>query len=168
MTDWIIAIASATTAVAAIGAFVVARRAPRAAAKFADQFRRESVPLEEREKLKTQVLLALLKGRSQLMHQDTIAALNVVDFVFHDEPDVRSSYRLFIEETYAGGADKIIDRYRHLTASVAKSMGLGSTITEADMRLGYYPTALSKIDQAALADAEERIAKHAAQEISKD
>ena len=66
MTDWIIAGASLITAFVAIGAYRVAKAAPKAAAKFADEFRSDSIVREERQRLRTNVLISLLRGRRQL------------------------------------------------------------------------------------------------------
>lgn len=164
MTDWIIAGASIVTACAAVAAYFVARGAPKAAARFADEFRADSVVREERQRLRTNVLISLLRGRRQWFHSDTIAALNLVDFAFDDVPEVRSKYRLFIEKSQEGDAEKLLQAYQDLTVEVARALGFGETMTEADMRLGYYPEALTKLDQGAIADAEEKLARRAAQD----
>ena len=164
MTDWIIAGASTVTAIAALAAYFVAKAAPKAAAKFADEFRNQSVAREERQRLRTQVLISLLRGRRQWFHQDTIAALNVVDFAFDDVPEVRSKYLLFVKQSTVGDADKLVKAYQDLTVEVARALGYGETMTEADMRLGYYPEMLGKLDESALIDAEEKLARRAAKE----
>lgn len=167
MTDWIIAGASVVTACAAVAAYLVAKRAPKAAAKFADEFRADSVVREERQRLRTNVLMSLLRGRRQWFHADTIAALNLVDFAFDDVPEVRSKYRLFIEQSQSGDAEKLVQAYQDLTVEVARALGFGETMTEADMRLGYYPEMLTKLDAGALADAEEKLARRSAQEAAR-
>lgn len=166
MTDWIIAGASLITAFVAIGAYRVAKAAPKAAAKFADEFRSDSIVREERQRLRTNVLISLLRGRRQLFHSDTIAALNVVDFAFDDVPAVRSKYRLFIDQTTSGNPEGVVKAYQDLTVEVARALGFGETMTEADMRLGYYPELLGKLDASAIAEAEEKIARHYNKEAS--
>jgi hypothetical protein len=111
LTDWIQAIATVVTGFVAVAALLIARKAPEAAGRFADQYRAQSAKSEERERLKLWTFTMLLKGRRQMLHQDTIAALNLVDFILHDDSAVRSAYRLFVDETTTGDAENIINRY---------------------------------------------------------
>jgi hypothetical protein len=58
-------------------------------------------------------------------------------------------------------AEQLIARYLDLIASVAGALGLGDSIDRFDIESGYYPTALGKIDEAAIADAEKKLAERA-------
>lgn len=156
--DWVQAVASILTLVAAIVAAIIAAKAPRLAARFAEDYRKEGAREDERARIRSQVFLMLLRGRRQLAAKETIEALNVVDFAFHDDPAVRSAYRVFIEATMRGGADLIVQKYQVLTLAVAKALGYADSITEADMALGYYPEILGKLDAAALVEAERKLA----------
>jgi hypothetical protein len=54
-----------------------------------------------------------------------------------------------------------------LIEATVRALGLNE-ITGFDVRSGYYPDAILKLDLAALADAEEKLARRAAQEAVKE
>lgn len=157
--DWVQAISSILTLLAAVVAVVIAAKAPKLAARFAEDYRKDGAREDERARLRTTVLLMLLRGRRQLTAKETVEALNIVDFAFHDDVNVRSSYRVFIEATMRGGPELIVQKYQALTLSVAKALGYSDSITEADMALGYYPEVLGRLDAAALIDADRKLAE---------
>jgi hypothetical protein len=161
ITDWVQAIASVFTLAAAIAAVVIATKAPRLAAEFAEEFRRQNSKTDERDRLRFHVLLMLVRGRKQLLHQDTISALNIVDVAFSDVPSVRGAHRLFVHATTSKTNEEIVQAYHELTVEAARAIGLGDELSRADMLNGYYPIGLGQLDEAALAEAEEKIARRA-------
>lgn len=160
ITDWLTATAAVFTFFTASAALFVAAKAPKKAAEWADTYRRQSEQAAEREKLRTQVFVYLMKCRSQLLHADAIAALNLVDVAFSDVPAVREAYKSFIEATLEDPSNpaKIIERYHVLIDKVSQAVGMSDQISVSDIRSGYYPLALGKLDEAAIADAETKIA----------
>jgi hypothetical protein len=161
LTDWIQAISSALTMLAALTALRIAAKAPHAAAQFAEQFRRESAAADQKQQLRMHVLLNLVKCRNEIMHHDARAAINMVDVAFEDVPGVVDARRLFIEASKRQPFDAVlmIERYHALIICVARAMGVSETLSGQDFRDGYYPEALGKIDEAAIIDAEEKIAR---------
>jgi hypothetical protein len=77
-TDWIQAGASVLTMMAAIVAALIAAKAPRLAAKYAEDYRRENAKADEAARLKSLVFQALMKGRQEIMNADSRAAINLV------------------------------------------------------------------------------------------
>ena len=161
LADWIQACAAVFTMLAAFTALWIASKAPRAAAGWAEKYRKQSEQATEAERLRMNVFVALMKCRSQILHVDAIAALNVLDVAFHDHPQVRNSYRFFIEATNETPSQpvKIVERYHAVIEKVAQAVGLADAFSPSDMQAGYYPMALGKLNEAALAKAEEQLAK---------
>jgi hypothetical protein len=102
-----------------------------------------------------------MKGRSAIAHQDTLAAINLLDVAFIDAKDVRDARSSFMAAATAQpfSADRLVERFHSLIIAVVREMGLNQSITPADIQQGYYPTVLSKLDEGALAEAEEKIAR---------
>jgi hypothetical protein len=167
ITDWIQAGSSVLTMLAATAALIIASKAPRLAAKFAEEYRRQHAAQEEKQKLRLNVFLTLMRYRAELLAADARAAINLVDVAFDDQPEVRSARALFME---AAGQEPsvpttIVERYHALIEAVARSLQL--PIDGKDVRLGYYPRAAGRLDEAAIADAEEKIAKFESQQSKK-
>ena len=157
---WVQASSGVLTLLAAVVAAWIASQVP----KWTEEHRARARTAEQVADLQRGVLLALLKGRSALMHQDTLAAINLIDFAFIDSPVVRDARRNFMVAASAEpfSAELLLERFHSLIVATVREVGLSSTITTADIQQGYYPQALTKIDEAALADAEEKIARKAA------
>ena len=164
ITDWIIAVAATLTMVAAIAALIVAWRAPQMAAQFAEQLRRDDAVESDRAKLRMAIFISLMKSRNQILHREAIDALNLVDVVFADAQSVRRARKSFIEATLEEPSQpvKIVERYHALIDKVAAEVGFSGSIGPSDIQSGYYPRGLGKLDEAALAEAEEKIARAAA------
>lgn len=160
ITDWLTAIAAISTFFTAIAAVFIAANAPKKAAEWAETYRKQSEKSSERERLRSHVFMLFMKCRSQLLHQDALTALNLVDVAFSDVPAVRAAYRSFLEATNEepSSPEKIIERYHALIDKVAQAVGMAESISVSDIRSGYYPVGLGKMDQAALAEAEAKIA----------
>lgn len=170
ITDWIQAGASVLTMLAAVAALVIASKAPKLAAQFAEQFRSRSATSEVVWRFQLQVFTALMAHRSEIMHPEARSAINTVDVAFAGFSEVRNARRLFIEATVAQPFDStaIVERYHGLIEAVARALNLTDAISGFDVRAGYYPEAVAKLDAAAIADAEEKLARRAAQEAPKD
>lgn len=159
--DWIQAGAAVFTSAAALCALIIAAKAPKWAARWAETYRSQSEKSNEREKLRTYILMTLLRCRKTLVHADALGALNMIDVAFHDCKAIREAHKSFIDATNAQpySAQTIVERYHFLIDKIVQEMGFGDSISVFDIRNGYYPEALGRIDEAALADADEKIAK---------
>lgn len=159
--SWVQAGAALLTMLAAFAALLIARKAPRLAAEWGERLRTESEKHAERHKLKMTIFIALMKCRAQILHVDAIAALNLIDVAFVDSTDVRTAYRSFMEAANCDPSQPttIIERYYVIIEKIAHELGLADRITVFDVRAGYYPIALGRLDEAALAEAEEKIAR---------
>ncbi len=162
LTDWLAVLAATLTMVAAFTAVYFASRAPKAAAKWAEAYRIQSEKAVEREKLRMNVFVSLMKCRSQLLHQDALAALNLLDVAFVEDKPVRDAYKSFIEATGEDPSSytKILERYYVVIEKVAHAVGMSNHINAFDVRAGYYPNVLGKFDEAAIIEAEEKIARN--------
>jgi hypothetical protein len=163
ITDWVQAGAALLTMIAAIAALTIAAKAPRLAAKFAEQYRRQNAAEEERQRFRLNVFMALMKHRSEILAADARAAINLVDVAFADDLQVRNARRLFIEATTAEpyNATTIVERFHALIEAVTRAMDMGS-LTGFDVRSGYTPSYIVKLDEAAIVEAEEKIARREA------
>lgn len=160
ITDWLTAGAALCTLLTAVVAVYLAALAPKKAAEWAETYRRQSEQASERERLRMHVFVLLMKCRSQILHQDALTAVNLVDVAFSDVPSVRAAYRSFHEATGEdpSSPEKIIERYHVLIDKVSQAVGMSEQISVSDIRSGYYPVALGRLDEAALAEAEAKIA----------
>lgn len=161
LTDWIQAFAASVTMIAAIAALIIASKAPRLAAKFAEDYRRQSAVEDELKRFRALIFQSLMKHRHpyEIFAQDARAAINLIDVAFADDLDVRAARRSFIEATERPNEGEPIEvRYHALIAAVSKAMGFSDRISDLDVRNGYYPTALGTMDQAAVREAAARLA----------
>jgi hypothetical protein len=156
--EWVQAIAAIATLIAALAALNIAADAPERAATFAELRRSESRIEEVRQALQRHVLVALMKCRASIIHQDALSAINLVDLAFMRSHGVRDARASFMEAAAEGTPERIIERYHALIAAVVREMGLSDHFSGADLRGGYYPQLLGRIDQATLAEAEAKIA----------
>ncbi|WP_448658303.1 DUF6680 family protein [Sphingomonas sp. CJ99] len=168
--EWVQAIAGVATMLAAIAALIIAAKTPRLAAQWAEQYRRETAEADAKRQIQLNVFYALMKSRVEILNVDARAAINLVDVVFSDNLEVRSARNLFIQASLKEPFEPnvMVERYHQLIESVARAVGLGSAINGFDIRQGYYPEAMAKLDQAAVADAEARLAAVAAAKAKVD
>lgn len=166
LTDWIQAIASVLTLGAALLAVLIAWRAPEMAASYAEKYRRQTAEADEQRSLQLLVFRALMKGRSEILNQDTRAAINLVEAAFPKVPKVRAARRMFTKTAAADpfDAQAMIQAYIRLVEAVAEAVGLGDDVDQFDLESGYYPRVLGMMDEAAIADATAKLAQHAAQQ----
>lgn len=154
---WVQAIAGALTFLTALVAAWIASQVP----KWSEAHRARARPAEQLLDFQRGVLIALMKGRSAIAHPDTLTAINLLDVAFVASPDVRAARRNFMEAANADpfSAERLVERFHAIIVAVVREMGLSAAITPADIQQGYYPIALGKIDEAALVDAEIKLAK---------
>jgi hypothetical protein len=164
LAEWISAGAAAFTMIAAIMALIVAWRAPKMAAQFAEDLRNQNEAANERTRLRMHVFTNLMKCRSQILHRDALDAINLVDVAFPDDVSVRSARKSFTAATLEVPHHpiKIVERYHALIDKVATAVGFGPCIGPSDIQSGYYPTALGRMDEAAIVEAEDKIARASA------
>lgn len=161
--EWVQAVAAVLTLLAAVAALVIAQKAPRLAARYAEDYRKETAAADELRSLQTNVFRALMKGRKEILAQDTRAAINLVEVAFADVPKVRNARRMFTKAANASPFDAVVflQAFTDLVQEVSVAVGLGDKIDRFDIESGYYPEVLSKIDAAALAEAEQKLAQNA-------
>lgn len=162
--DWVQALAAIFTLLAALAALVIAAKAPRLAARYAEEYRRETAAADELRSLQTNVFRALMKGRKEILALDTRAAINLVEAAFPDESRVRNARRMFTKAADAKpfDAEAFVVAFLDLVQEVSIAVGLGDKIDRFDIESGYYPEALGKLDEAAIVDAELKLSKSAA------
>lgn len=167
--DWVQAIAAILTLLAALAALVIAAKAPRLAAKYAEDYRRQTAASDELKALQTYVFRALMKGRQEILAQETRGAINLVEAAFPDHPKVRNARRMFTKAANAQPFDatSFVLAFSDMVQEVANAVGLGDKIDRFDIESGYYPAVLGKIDEAAIADAELKIAERAKPTVTK-
>jgi len=170
ITDWILAGSAILIFGSAVLAAIIASKAPKMAARFAEGYRAQNAAREEMQKLKFHTFLQLMAHRADLASPLAQQAVNAVDVLFANYPEVRKARQMFVFAVNERTTDAtvIVERYHSLIETVASAMGVASWISPSDIHLGYYPEAAANLDQAALAEAEERIALREAAKQSPD
>jgi hypothetical protein len=104
----------------------------------------------------------LMKGRAEMLHQDTRAAINLVEAAFPHDAGVREARRMFTRAVSAQHYDEnlIVLKYLDLVQAVASAVGYGDAIDRFDIESGYYPKAMGLLDEAALSEAAAKIGKN--------
>ncbi len=166
--EWVQAIASIATLGTAGAALKIALDGPRRSARFAEEYRALSKEADDRRAMRVGVFATLMRCRSQMLHVDAVTALNLVDVAFIDAPNVRESWRHFLVAAGAKpfNATALIERYHGIIHAIAREMKLSDSISLTDVQAAYYPEAFGTMDEAALADAEEKLARRTARVMS--
>jgi hypothetical protein len=155
------ALAAVMTFFAATLAVWATFRAPRLAAEFAENLRAGSQREAELRHQKLVILSNLMQYRSQMLHPNAIGALNLIEVVFVDSPEVRVASRHFHEETTkqneAFSADRLRERYLGIIEKIARDMGLSDRITLTDIQNSYYPKGLGEADEAAFLETRDKL-----------
>lgn len=155
------AFAAGATFLAAVLAVWATFRAPKLAAQFAERLRVEGQKGEEERRLKVQVFTTLMQNRAQIAGSNAVSALNVIDVVFCESPEVREAWRHFRlatdEQPYS--AEKVVERYLSIIEKMARDLGLARSITISDIQACYYPEKLGHMDEAAYWEAQAKLRK---------
>jgi hypothetical protein len=154
--EWLATIAAiwaafATTwaAIATSRAVAVTRKAPIDAAQLAASLQDAS----ERRRLKLWVFATIMQNRAFIGETDSVKALNLIDTVFHDVPQVRDAWANFFaalndERNFppTGPMPVIDERRTTLLASMARELGLVEDFRPDDFTRVYLPqTILSEM-----------------------
>jgi len=115
--------------------------APKVAAKLAESLRRESEIHNERQKHKMNVLSMLMQERAQIYSENAVQALNLIDIVFNDSPEVREAWsELFLSFQIVPIVPHVTDeRLRKLLGAMAKDIGLSDKLRNDDLGRVYHP-----------------------------
>ena len=101
-------------------------RAPRAAAKLAEELRRQGDRNQEHQKNKLHVFAMLLQERAAIYSENGVRALNLVDVVFNDSREVRDAwaelFQIFLTDPIPPHV--LEERLRKLLVAMAKDIGL--------------------------------------------
>jgi hypothetical protein len=122
-------------------------RAPIAAAKIAEQLRREAERSQERQKNKLHVFATLMQERAAIYSENGVRALNLIDVVFNDAREVREAWaELFLafDTKHNVPPHAQEERLRKLLAAMANDIGLGDGLRIDDFGRVYFPTALAQ------------------------
>ena len=96
-----------------------------------------------------------------MFHPNAIGALNLIEVVFVDSPEVRVAWRHFHEETVKPdnvfSGERLRERYLAIIEKIARDMGLSDRITIADIQNSYYPKGLGEADEAAFLETQDKL-----------
>jgi hypothetical protein len=139
-------IAAAFSAIATAFAAFATWQAPRAAARLAEDLRRNAEHLGERHKSKLRVFALLMQERGAIYSDEGVKALNLIDVVFHDCRGVREAWsELFlIFGSNPIPAHVLEERLRKLLHEIAKDIGLGESLRTVDLGRVYIPTVIAQ------------------------
>lgn len=153
------AIAAILTFLAALLAVWAAFRAPKLAAEFAEALRINNSIVEENRRLKMWIFSTLMQNRASILAVDSITALNMIDVVFLDSPEVRNARRDFMVASEAEPlvAISVIERYYSLIHCVVRDMGISEKLTISDIRSIYYPRDLGERAELDMLERQQRL-----------
>jgi hypothetical protein len=116
--------------------------APVVALRIAGVFQRRS----DAHKAKLDIFATLIGLRHDPQSVESVRALNTIDVVFADNPDVRDAWTRYIatlnDPTLNDGAGFAIrdDKRRELLLEIVKALGLQRKVSSADLLRAYMPT----------------------------
>lgn len=156
------AIAAVATFFAACLAVWASFRAPKLAAKFAEELRTASARADEQRRQKMLIFATLLQNRAHIAHPDCVSALNFIDIVFIDDREVRDALVHFRAATDANPAsvERTIERYLSIIEKMARNLGLSDRVTISDIQNYYYPIGLGELHEAERLEVRERLERH--------
>jgi hypothetical protein len=142
---WAQAAAGMLTFGAAAWAVLAAFRAPKLAARFAEELRQDNATREGNQRAKLWILEQLLRCRGQPQRQEYVDALNLIDFVFINDEDVREAYhQLWSALDGAVPATLRAERNRKLIAEIVRHLGLNTSLRAQDIERSYVPRFISR------------------------
>ncbi len=147
MTEIVGLIAAIASTLATGFAAYAAWRAPRSAAELAERLRRDAENARQREEKKFWVFATLMQERAAIYTENAVRALNMIDTVFCDSRPVREAwaelYTTFNTQQIMQGPGHD-EKLRQLLAVMARDIGLGDQIGQADFSRVYVPNALQQ------------------------
>ena len=135
------------SAIAALLSAIATWLGPRSAAKLAETIRRKSEWENDRKRMKVHVFATLMQERATMINHEAVRMLNSIDFVFHDNPDVRRRWASLFE-TYdpqlVNDTDEHRKRLPALLSAIATDVGMTDDLGDEDFHRVYYPNALAR------------------------
>lgn len=154
---WLQAGAGVLTFGAAAWAVLAAYRAPKLAASFAEQLRRDHAAEEEAQREKKWILSTLMRYRGQMLHHDVVSALNMIDIAFLHSKDVREAYQQYWTATNTDNPFALRrERFFRIIAAIAGDLGLSQELRVADIERSYYPQFVGRRIEVELAETDLR------------
>lgn len=139
-------IAAFLSAVAAIAAAVATWRSPISAARIADDLRRRGENEMESRRFRMNIFAYVMQGRAEIYSEETVRALNSIDFAFANSELVREAWaELFQALNTAPMLGHVVDeRIRKLLRVMAQDLGLADKLRLDDFGRVYFPNALQQ------------------------
>lgn len=154
---WIQAGAAVATFLAACVAVWATFKAPERAAAIAEQLRQANDKADSERRSKAFILETLLRHRASIIHADAVNALNLIDIIFIDVPDVREAYHQFWNATAdPNPAELRVERYNAIIEKIVRHLGMSEKIKASDIQRSYHPVGYAKVAQLQMAEMEER------------
>lgn len=146
MSEHLILLIAVFSAIATALAAIATWRAPLAAAKLAEALRRQAELHNEKQRQKLQLFTTLMQERAEIHSENGVRALNELDVVFNDAPEVREAWaELYLAFEMKPLVQHVIDdRLRKLLAAIAKDVGLTDRLRIDDLGRVYHPIAMAQ------------------------
>ncbi|WP_367280177.1 DUF6680 family protein [Sphingomonas sp.] len=151
-------VAAFLSAIAAVAAAVATWRGPIAAARMAEELRRQNQDEHESRSLRRSVFVSIMQNRREIWHEDAVKAFNLIDVAFANSIPVREAWaELLLGLNASPYVDHIIDeRLRKLLREMASDLGLSSSLRQDDFGRVYLPNAL--LEERSVRDLERKAA----------
>jgi hypothetical protein len=150
MLEWLLNLKGETifaflSALAAVAAAVTAWFGPAAAAKLAEQMRRDNDGHDEKRRTKLHIFTTLMQWRGIMHDQEAVRAFNLIDVVFIDSRKVRDAWAHFFallnQKSYS--EYELRKLLSELLAAMATDLKIGELRLD-DFERVYYPVTLEK------------------------
>jgi hypothetical protein len=141
MNEHLALLAAIFSAIATALAAVATWRAPISAAKLAEKLRRDSERDSERRRQKLRVFELLMQERAQIHSDNGVRALNLIDLVFSESPDVRDAWSQLFAAFHLKPLPQhvLAERLLKLLSAIAKDIGLADDLRSDDLSRVYFP-----------------------------
>lgn len=158
---WVQAGAAIATFIAAGLAVWATFQAPKRAAEIAENLRRTNDWIDSERRSKAYILETMLRHRGSIIHADAVSALNLIDIVFIDVPEVREAYQQYWNSTAELTPWELkVERYNTIIERIVRHLGMSDRIKASDIQRSYHPVGHAKYAQVQNAEIEERWEKY--------
>lgn len=147
--DVIAAVSAGLSAIATLFAAMAAWRAPKNAARLAEDLRQANEKSTEQRRMKFYIFTTLMQERAAVYSSDAVRALNLIDVVFAASGKVREAWAELYNaygDRQASDFDKQ-SKLRTLLKEMADDLGLSSGLRVDDFGRVYFPNALAEEEE---------------------
>jgi hypothetical protein len=101
--------------------------------------------LGERRRIQHEVFSTLVRYRGQILHADAVAAINMIDLVFMDAPEVRGARQQYMEVINKRATLELRrERFYKIVEAMARYLKVSHGLSAKDIENAWYPEFIGK------------------------